>query len=120
MFVFSDVNKGTSKFDFQIPENTEFCKLAELQAVSVPIVVRGFYINKKGKYADHPVAIATYGENVKLVDLPAHMTDTIKNLMADDDAVSEINAGHCGLKLTSYISRKYNCQCYGADFYNIE
>ena len=120
MFNFSNVNKGTSKFDFQIPENTEFCKLSELQAVSTPIVVRGFYINKKGKFADHPVAIVTYGENVKLVDLPSHMTDTITDLMADDDAVSEINAGHCGLKPTSYTSKKYNRQCYGADFYNIE
>ena len=63
--------------------------------------------------------LQTYG-NVKLVGLPSHMTDTITDLMSDDDAVSEINAGHCGLKPTSYVSKKYNRQCYGADFYNIE
>ena len=49
------------------------------------VKIDGLYINKKGHYDDHPVAIIE-SEKV-LLDLPSHMTDTVNEVLQDAESI---------------------------------
>lgn len=73
--------------------------------------VAALYINTKGKFDDHPVAVLPQIE--ALVDLPSHMTETVRGILADPEAVADIEAGKVGIKFESYNSKTYNRECLG-------
>lgn len=78
--------------------------------------VRALYINTKGKFADSPV-IATESE---FVNCPAHMTDTVRDIIADDEAIEMINGGAVGFQIYQYENVKYNRDCFGIRFVDID
>ena len=78
--------------------------------------IRALFINTKGNYADNPV-IAT---DDSLVDFPSHMTETCREILADEGAVSAINAGKVGFRIYTYLQKKFNRLCYGVEFVDIQ
>lgn len=73
--------------------------------------VDGLYINRKGKFEDHPVAIVS--EHKYLVDLPPHMTDDVTAILSNEEDIEDIKAGNAKFIVEPYTSKKYNRLCYG-------
>ena len=78
------------------------------------VKVDGLYINKKGMYKAHPVAIIV-SEKV-LVDLPAHMTDVVNEILNDAESINLIKKGLVGLKAHEYIDKTYHKRCVGYEW----
>lgn len=73
--------------------------------------VAAVYINTKGRFDDHPVAVLP--EIQALVDLPSHMTETVRAILEDPEAIADIEAGKVGIKFENYHSKTYNRDCLG-------
>lgn len=102
MGIASKYNKGR-KFDFEIPKDFEYASLHDLynqNGKDFVYDVRAMYINKKSKFGESPV-IATSNE---LVNLPKHLTDTVKEMLIDDDCVNAINNHVFGFTIYPYES----------------
>ena len=101
-------------------ENFEYIDLEGLSLITKEdpdhvFIVRGIYINNKGMYDPQPVVALddTY------VNLPAHLTDVCKTIIADRTAVAAINNGECGFRITSYFKPKYNKTCYSVEWVDV-
>lgn len=108
MGIASKYNKQGNRFNYQMPEDAEFTfvkasELFELPQNEAGVIVRAMYINTKGKYDDHGVLICE--DPAILIDCPNHMTDTIKEMIKDDEAVEQINAGKLGVKAYKYDTK---------------
>ena len=78
------------------------------------VKIDGLYINKKGLYKDHPVAIIV--SDKILLDLPSHMTDTVNEVLRDAESIDLIKKGLVGLKAHGYVDKKYHKQCVGFEW----
>lgn len=110
-------NKG-ARFNFD-SQGLGYRTLAELYSEDGPDVVHmlhAIYINTKGKFADNPV----FGTDGALVNIPAHMTDVCREIITDEDAIDDINAGRVGFTVYQYESEKFNRVCYGVNFVDVE
>ena len=108
-------NKGNIIFDIDIKDyefidGYNFIEKYGRNAVKID----GLYINKKGLYNDHPVAIIK-SEKI-LLDLPSHMADTVKDILKDSESIDLIKKGLVGVKAHEYIDRKYHKNCVGFDW----
>lgn len=103
MMIAEKYNKG-ARFDYQMPENAPFKKLAELPQETV-ITCRGMFISHKGKYGDSPVALI----DGAYVNLPSHLTNTVSEMLKDSELVDAVNAGKVGFKVYSYVNNEKTC-----------
>lgn len=78
--------------------------------------VLGLYINTKGNFNDHPVAIC---DGYK-VDFPDFMTDEIREILKNQEEIEEIKAGKVGFTLYGYIDNKYKKNCVGVKWVDIK
>lgn len=78
------------------------------------VKIDGLYISKKGMFNDHPVAIIA--SEKMLLDLPSHMTDTVKEVLRDAESINLIKKGLVGIKAHEYVDSKYNKRCIGFDW----
>ena len=78
--------------------------------------LRGFYINKKGKFGDHPVAIC----DDMFVDFPDYMLDEMIETAKDEEDVADIKAGKVGFTITQFTDSKFGKTCYGIEWKDIE
>ena len=79
-----------------------YMKLSEL-SVGETRKIQGVFINSKGNFDAHPVAIS----DGVLIDLPSHQTDTVKEILESPEVVEAIKAGHVGFTVRSYDSDKF-------------
>lgn len=91
-------NHSESKYTFKLADNAGYKRLADLKEGRA-YTIRGFFINKKSKYGDHPVAVMEEGF---YLDLPKYALDQVKDIMQDDDVTKDINAGHAGILAEQY------------------
>ena len=103
MSIANKYNTGQSKgtFNFQIPESHEWVRLKDLyerNGENNAYIIMSYFINTKGKFGDSPV-IATPDY---LVNIPAHMTDSMKEMLNDPDVYDAINNARLGFKIYSY------------------
>ena len=108
-------NKFNTIFDIDI-KDFEFMDGYDFIAKYGDNVVKidGLYINKKGKYDDHPVAIIA-AEKI-LLDLPSHMADVVKEVLQDSESIDLIKKGLVGLKAHEYVDKKYHKRCVGYEW----
>lgn len=108
-------NKGNVNFDVDIKE-FEFMNGYEFIAKygSNSVRIDGLYINNKGMYKSHPVAIIK--SDKILLDLPSHMTETVNDILNDEESIDLIKKGVVGLKAHEYTDTKYHKQCVGFDW----
>ena len=113
MGIMSKYNKGGVTFEIDI-KNFTFVSLEELfKANGNKMIygVDGLYINKKSSFGEHPVAIVSSEEY--LVDLPSHMTEDVKEILKDQEAIEAIKAGKVGFVIQEYQQKQYKRTCYG-------
>ena len=95
------INKYGSAFpEYNFPERErEFAKLSELSEDTVyPILA--LFINTKGKFGDQGVI---YTQD-KIVNLPKHLLELVKEMRADNDVTQAINEGQLGFEVYSYLT----------------
>lgn len=102
--MFAELNKTAYQWKVD-GKDFPFKKLSEYKAGDT-FTIRGLYINSKGKYKPHPVAIL---DDVK-VDLPEHLTETVKLILDDPEKCKAVDEGHCGAEVYYYDSaQRKNC-----------
>lgn len=102
-FKFASLNK-TNVFTFHPDETAQYVKLKELLQssdgdIEVVYPVRALYLNNKSKFGMQCVAAL----DEVLVNLPAHKVEDVRAIIADPEAVDQINAGKCGFKIRAYV-----------------
>lgn len=95
-------NKG-ARFDYKMPEGAPYKALKEFPEKTIPI--KGLYINHKSQYGDAPVAMA----DGFYLNLPKHLTDTVKDMLHDEEVVAAINSGKVAVKVYSYENNGKTC-----------
>jgi len=114
MGIAAKYNNGEGgKFSHKMPEGAPFKKLADIE-VGKTVTIRGLYINNKGKFGPQPVALT----DTFFLNLPAHLTDTVKEMIKDVDFVDAVNSGLVGLKSYSYENNGKTC--YSVNWVDIE
>lgn len=102
-------------FEFTIPKDFEYRSLHDLfndNGKDFVYEVRALYINKKSKFGESPI-VAT---NQYLVNLPKHMTDTVKEMMRDEEFVNAVNSGTIGFTIYTYETKNRAELCYSVNW----
>ena len=99
----SKYNKG-ARFDYKMPEGAGYKNLSDFPE-DKEIPIKGLYINHKSQYGDAPVAMI----DGSFVNLPKHLTDTVKDMLHDDEFIAAVNAGKVGFKVYSYENNSKTC-----------
>ena len=108
-------NKVNTIFDIDIKDFSFMDGYGFIEKYGDNVVkIDGLYINKKGLYKDHPVAIIA-SEKI-LLDLPSHMTDTVKEVFRDAESINLIKKGLVGIKAHEYVDSKYHKRCIGFEW----
>ena len=108
-------NKGNVIFDIDIKDYEFMDGYNFIEKYGSNVVkIDGLYINKKGLYNDHPVAIIKSEKT--LLDLPSHMTATVKDILKDSESIDLIKKGLVGVKAHEYTDGKYHKNCVGFDW----
>lgn len=91
----------------------QFARMADLYQQDPQAVhpVAALYINTKGRYDDHPVAVLP--QEKVLVDLPAHMTEEVRGILENAEDCADIEAGKVGIQFEKYFSKTYNREAIG-------
>lgn len=113
MGIMDKYNKGGVTFEIDI-KGFHFVSLEELfkrDGGKTIFRIDGLYINKKSNYGEHPVAIV--GVEEMLVDLPSYMTDDVREIIQDSEAVEAIRNGKVGFVVQQYEQKQYKKLCYG-------
>lgn len=71
--------------------------------------LKGLYINRKGKFGDHAVAIT----DDRFIDLPDYMTDEVQSIISNDEDINDIIAGKVGFKIEPFTDKTFGRECYG-------
>ena len=77
------------------------------------------FINRKGNYDDAPVAVVTTNNDQFMLNMPAHMTEEVEKILADSTDIKDIKSGKVGIKLCPYHQKKFNRDCFGQEFVDI-
>ena len=77
------------------------------------------FINRKGNYDDAPVAVVTTNNDQFMLNMPAHMTEEVEKILADPTDIKDIKSGKVGIKLRPYHQKKFNRDCFGQEFVDI-
>lgn len=111
-------NKVVAAYNYELDDNYTFISLEDLFA-SVPensaFRILGFYTSSAGKYGEAPVAVI---KNY-LVNLPKHLLEQVKEIMADDETTELINAGKCAFEIRTYYSKAFDVDCYSVNFLDL-
>lgn len=94
----------------------EYCKLSDLYNEKTPetIKIDGIFVNKS-PLGFSPVAICA--DKKKLINLPSHLTETARVILADADAVAAIENGKVGFTVYEYEAK--GKQCYSIKFVDL-
>lgn len=76
--------------------------------------LQAIYINTRSKFGDAPVAVIEGA----IVNWPSHMTNQVKEILADKEAIEAIKNGFAGFTIYTYPS--HGKTCYGVKFVDIE
>ena len=70
------------------------------------------YINTRSQFGDSPV----FATDNCFVNAPSHMLGTARDILADEEAVADINNGKVGFEIYSYWSEKFHRICFSINF----
>lgn len=76
--------------------------------------INGLYVHKS-QLGDSPVIIDE--KNKRLVNLPSHTAETVREILADDEAVQTIKDGKVGYTIYEYES--HGKKCYSISFVDL-
>lgn len=110
-------NKQMAKFKVDT-EGFEFKKLGDLYDAKEPetvFSVYGLYINRRGKYGPSSFAAS----DGFFISLPAHLLDTVTDILQDQESIDQINDMKAGLVIRTYEDDK-GVTHYTADFVDVK
>lgn len=105
-----DWNVNTEGFEFVTRENAYKDEPEKIWKL------RGLYINTKGNFGDHPVAIT----DTCFIDFPDYMTDDVKEILKDQEDIDQILSGAVGFKIEQFVDKKFKKTCYGVKWVDVE
>ena len=107
---FNKTSFGIDTTDFK------FVKLADLykEDPKKVHVINGMYVHKS-QLGDSPVAICSDAK--QLVNMPSHLTETVREVLADGDAIQAIKDGKVGFTIYDYES--HGKKCYSMTFVDL-
>lgn len=101
--VLQKYNAGTG-FDYQTPKTHEFRHLKDLYADEqddrTRYLIKAMFINTKGKFEDNPVMVT----DKELVNVPSHMTETVREMIADEQVVKLVNNDGAFFEIYEYTN----------------
>lgn len=118
-FNFNELNKSSFTINTKDFDYKSLADLFNDNGKDAVYTVRALYINDKGKYGDSAVC-ATDRDGGYFINLPRHIIDTVKVILANKQAIDAINNSECCLKIRPYYSTKYKKDCYGVEFLNAD
>lgn len=100
-------NKQHNGYSFVYPASgtavyTNLLELSKTYEKDHVFGVRALYINTKGAYGAQPTA--AIGDNV-ICNLPSHLVETVREMIADDELTEAINAGKFGFTIREYVRK---------------
>lgn len=109
-------NHYSSPFDFN-SAGFPFKSLAECYAQFGPDKIYDIglvFINSKNRFGASPVVAVTDGFNV---NLPARYLEDCRDMMTDEQTISDINNGLCGFRINQFV--KDGRRCHGVQWVDI-
>ncbi len=110
---FSKFNKGTIDWEVDT-KDWPYKKCSDLK-VDTLYPFKGCFITADNGYGKGAVIIS----DGILVNVPQHFVDTARDIMADEEAVAQIKAGHAGFKLGTYENKQKKV-CYRVTLVDVE
>lgn len=108
MSLAAKLNKG-SKFFYRMPEGSPYYKLEDLDPKQ-DYEVKGLWINEDGKFGPSATLICDgFG-----VNLPRHLVQVCRDILASEDLVEGINAGVLGFRIRKASNKA------GQEFLSVE
>ena len=108
---FNKTSFGIDTTDFPFVKLTDIYNGEKDGGGDVVHPINGMYVHKS-QLGDSPVIIDS--ENKRLVNLPAFIGGTVREILADSDAVAAIKANKVGYTIYEYDSHAK--KCYGITF----
>lgn len=108
---FSKTSFGIDTTGFQFVKLTDIYNSKKDGGGDVVHPINGMYVHKS-KLGDSPVIIDA--KNKRLVNLPQFTGDTVREILANNDAVDAIKANKVGYTIYEYESHAK--KCYGITF----
>lgn len=104
-------------------QGRKYFKLSELieqHEIEHVYIIDCLYINEKSQYGLAPVAGVADVKGSYMVNLPHHLLDDVKEMIADQEAIEAIQLGKAGFKIRSYQPKNSNRICYTVDWVDVE
>lgn len=74
------------------------------------------YINRKTKFEPAPV----FATDKFFVNIPSHMLDVCEQILSNENAIEAINNGEVGFSIYPYKNNRFNKDCFGVNFVDVE
>ena len=110
MGIASKYNKG-SQFTFKVPKEFKYCSLVDLynnNGEGCVYEVKALFINKKSRYGDSGIVALSSC----LVNLPQHLTDSVKEMLKDEELIEAVNNGKVGMEIYPYETEAREGLCF--------
>lgn len=78
-------------------------------------IVLAMYVNTKGKFGPTPTILTSEC----FINLPQHLTETVKEMIDDKEVVDAVNSGNLGIEIYQYFSNKYHKNCYSINWVDL-
>lgn len=111
---FNKTTFGIDTTDFQYTKLADIFNSENEGGKDVVHNINGLYVHKS-QLGDSPVIIDE--KNKRLVNLPSHTAETVREILADDEAVETIKAGEVGYTIYEYES--HGKKCYSISFVDL-
>lgn len=111
---FNKTTFGIDTTDFQYTKLADIFNSESEGGKDVIHNINGLYVHKS-QLGDSPVIIDE--KNKRLVNLPSHTAETVREILADDEAVETIKAGKVGYTIYEYES--HGKKCYSISFVDL-
>ena len=103
---FNKTTFGIDTTDFQYTKLADIFTSESEGGKDVIHKINGLYVHKS-QLGNIPVIIDV--ENKRLVNLPSHTAETVREILADDEAVQTIKDGKVGYTIYEYDSHSKKC-----------
>lgn len=111
---FNKTTFGIDTTDFQYTKLADIFNSENEGGKDVVHTINGLYVHKS-QLGDSPVIIDE--ENKRLVNLPSHTAETVREILADAEAVETIKNGKVGYTIYDYES--HGKKCYSISFVDL-
>lgn len=112
---FNHVSPFAFHLDVQEPKYYSLRQLYEENGPDRIYVFLAMFISNKGQFGDQPILTTS----AYYVNLPKHLVNDCRAMMADPEIVDQVNSGKAGFKIREYRTKK-NLKAYSVEWVDIK